>query len=304
MSGLPGDVQPTGDRSVPFARHPSSGRAFLWNLLQAGGIIPVPMKKGPALLDFENVTCLRGGKPALDGITFRIARGENAALLGPNGSGKSTLLKLLLRELYPVANGPPYRMRILGKELWNLFDLRRRLGVVTLDLQSMFPPEMTAWEAVVSGFYSAVGLWRNHPVTAGMDRKTREALDLMDVGGLLARPLGEMSTGEARRVMIARALTHRPETLVLDEPTNSLDLRGVRGFRETLRKLVRRGTSLVLVTHALEDLIPEVTRVLLLREGRVFRDGPKREVLSSATLSALYRMPVRLDEAGGVYRVR
>ncbi len=262
------------------------------------------MKKRAPLIEFENVTCLRGGRRALDGVTFRIAAGENVAILGPNGSGKSTLLKLLARELYPLAAGTEFRMRVLGRESWELFELRKRLGIVTLDLQAAFAPETSGREAVASGFFGAIGLWRNHRVTPAMERKTGEALEMLEVSGLADRALGALSTGEARRMMIARALIHGPETLVLDEPTNSLDLRGVREFRGIMGKLARRGTALVLVTHALEDLVPEIRRVILLREGRVFGDGPKDRILSSATLSALYRMPVRLERDDGCYRLR
>src|SRR5262245_55963304 len=113
------------------------------------------MKRRPPLLDFENVHMLRGGKPVLNGLSFRIEVGENVAVLGPNGSGKSSLLKLLTRELYPVANDTTYRLRILGKDRWELFDLRRHLGVVSMDLQSSFACECSGWEAVASGFFSS-----------------------------------------------------------------------------------------------------------------------------------------------------
>lgn len=247
---------------------------------------------------------MRGGARVLDGLTFRIAVGENVAILGPNGSGKSSLLKLLTRELYPVANEHPYRMRILGRESWDLFELRRHLGIVSTDLQSDFARECSGWEAVASGFFSSVGLWSCHRLTKAMEKKAWAVLERLEIAPLADRLMTAMSTGEARRMLIGRALIHDPEALVLDEPTNSLDLRALREFRTTLRKLVRAGTSLILVTHALEEVIPEVSRVILLREGRVFKDGPKKEILSAANLSELYRMPVRLDLEDGYYHVR
>jgi iron complex transport system ATP-binding protein len=262
------------------------------------------MKKRPPLLDLENVRMLRGGKPVLNGLTFRIDVGENVAVLGPNGSGKSSLLKLLTRELYPVARDTTYRMRVLGRDRWELFDLRRHLGIVSMDLQHEFARECSGWEAVVSGFFSSVGLWSNHRVTPEMERRAWRVLERLEVAPLADRLMTEMSSGEARRMLLGRALIHDPDALVLDEPTTSLDLRLVREFRDALRKLARGGTSIILVTHAIEEVIPEIHRVILLREGRVFRDGPKEDVLTAANLSELYRIPVRLDEEDGYYHVR
>jgi iron complex transport system ATP-binding protein len=261
------------------------------------------MKKRPPLLDLENVQMLRGGKPVLDGMTFRIDVGENVAILGPNGSGKSSLLKLLTRELYPVTRDTSFRMRILGKERWELFDLRRHLGIVSMDLQADFARECSGWEAVASGFFSSVGLW-NHRVTPGMARRAWSVLERLEVAHLADRLMTEMSSGEARRMLLGRALIHDPDALVLDEPTTSLDLRLVREFRETMRKLARGGTAIILVTHAIEEVIPEIRRVILLRDGRVFKDGPKKDVLNAENLSELYRMKVRVEQEGGYYHVR
>ncbi len=261
-------------------------------------------RRGPPLLEFRNVTLLRGGRRVLDGISFSVARGENVAIVGPNGSGKSSLIKLLTRELYPFVNdGAPSSMRILGRETWDLFALRRRLGIVTLDLQADFARDMTGLEAVLSGFFSSVGLWRRNRVTGDMERKASRALERLESGHLAGRLMTAMSTGEARRMLIARALVHDPDTLLLDEPTNSLDLRAVREFRAILRRLARSGTGVILVTHHLEDLFPEVGRAILLREGRIFRDGPVRIVLTDDTLAELFGMPVRVESARGYYRM-
>jgi iron complex transport system ATP-binding protein len=261
------------------------------------------MRKRPPLLDLENVQMLRGGKPVLNGMTFRIDVGENVAILGPNGSGKSSLLKLLTRELYPVTNDVQFRMRILGKDRWELFDLRRHLGMVSMDLQADFARECSGWEAVASGFFSSLGLW-GRKLTPEMERKTWKVLERLEVAHLANRLMTEMSSGEARRMLLGRALIHDPDALVLDEPTTSLDLRLVREFRETMRTLARSGTAIILVTHAIEEVIPEIRRVILLRDGRVFKDGSKKDVLTAANLSELYRMRIRLGEEDGYYHVR
>src|SRR5689334_19729666 len=158
------------------------------------------MKKRPPLLDFDNVHMIRGGKPVLNGMTFRIGLGENVAILGPNGSGKSSLLKLLTRELYPVRVDTVARLRVLGKDRWELFDLRRHLGVVSMDLQTEFARECSGWEAVVSGFFSSIGLWDNFRVTPAMEKKAWRVLERLEVDHLADRLMTEMSSGEARRM--------------------------------------------------------------------------------------------------------
>ncbi|HYF00251.1 MAG TPA: ATP-binding cassette domain-containing protein [Planctomycetota bacterium] len=258
----------------------------------------------PPLLDLQDVTALRAGRRALDRVSLRIRAGENVAVIGPNGSGKSTLVKLLTRELYPVALEGPFTLRLLGRDRWELLDLRRHLGIVSPDLQTDFAREITGLDAVVSGFFGSVGTWLNTRPTADHLRDAVRALERLGAGHLAGRPMTEMSSGEARRVLIARALVHHPDALLLDEPMNSLDLRAHREVRDALRRLARGGTSLLLVTHALEDVIPEITRAVLLKEGRVFRDGPPAEVLTDEALSALFGLKVRVEHEDGLYRLK
>jgi iron complex transport system ATP-binding protein len=260
------------------------------------------VKKKP-LLEFRDVTLVRSGRTVLDGLTLRIGVGENVAILGPNGSGKSSFVSLLTRDRYPSVAGRDSSLHILGRDHWKLFDLRKLLGIVTPDLQHAFDRELTAWDAVLSGFTSGVGLWVDDPVTTAMLRKAHTALEKMEIPHLADRLMTEMSTGEARRVLIARALVHAPRALVLDEPLSSLDLRAARELRATIGRLARSGTSVVMVTHHLEDVIPEIKRVILLRAGRVFRDGPKREVLTDANLTALFGLRLRVVARDGHYSV-
>lgn len=255
------------------------------------------------LLELKDVTALRAGKRALDRVSLRIRAGENVAIIGPNGSGKSTLVKLLTRELYPVALEGPFTLRLLGRDRWELMDLRRHLGIVSPDLQTDFAREITGLDAVVSGFFGSVGTWINTRPTAVQLRDAARALDRLGIPHLADRPMTEMSSGEARRVLVARALVHRPDALLLDEPMNSLDLRAHREVREAVRRLARGGTSILLVTHALEDVVPEIARVVLLKSGRVFRDGPTAEVLTDANLSSLFDLRLKVEHVDGLYRL-
>ena len=255
----------------------------------------------PLLIDFQNVSVQRGNRLALDRLNLQVKEGEHVAILGPNGSGKTTLLKLLQRECYPLLK-PGTQLRILGEDNWNIFDLREKLGIIGNDLMTQCTRDITGRELVLSGFFGSVGIWPNQTVTEQHELAAQEAMAQLGVGNLASRWTDELSSGEARRLLIARALIHQPRTLVLDEPTTSLDLAAQREMRETMRRLSQAGVGLLLVTHHLEEVIPEIARVVLLKNGHVWRDGPKQEVLSEQSLTELFRAPVELTAQDGFYR--
>ena len=260
-------------------------------------MLPLP------LIDFHNVTVQRGERTVLDGLTLAIAQGQHAAILGPNGSGKSTLIKLITRELYPRVKPEPWSLRILGRDRWRLFELRHHLGIVSNDWMQMCTRDYSGFEIVLSGFFGSVGIWPNHQVTAEMECKADAVMELLDISHLAERHTNQMSSGEARRFLIARALVHDPQAILLDEPTASLDLHATHELREILRKLARQGIGILMVTHHLPDIIPEMERVVLIRDGRVYRDGPKGEVLRADTLSTLFGVDVQVLERSGYYHV-
>lgn len=255
------------------------------------------------LIEFQNVTVRRDERVVLDRVTLGIAQGEHIAILGPNGSGKSTLIKAISRDLYPVQKAEPWKLRILGRERWHLFDLRDHLGIVSNDWMQMCTRDYSGYEIVLSGFFGSVGIWPNHEVLPEMERKAQEVMDWLEIGHLAGRNTNEMSSGEARRILIARALVHDPQALLLDEPTSSLDLHAAHELREILRKLATNGISIIIVTHHLPDIIPEIRRVVAIRGGRVHCDGPKERVLQAAAVSELFGLPVEVLERGGYYHV-
>lgn len=251
------------------------------------------------LIDFAHLTVYQGDRPVLLDLTLQVRQGEHLVILGANGSGKSTLIKTIFRELYPRANTPGFRFEILGRELWDVSELHRKFGIVSPDLLSRVSHEVTARqvtarELVLSGFFSSIGLWPHHRVTAAQERRTRAIMNFLEIGHLARRPHAAMSAGEQRRALIGRALVHDPEVLILDEPTNSLDPGAVREFHAVLRKLIRAGKSLILVTHHVADIFPAIKRVILMKDGRIIADGPKTKVLTSAALSRLFGRKLRL----------
>lgn len=257
----------------------------------------------PALLHFQNVSVRRGNRLALNNLNLKIQAGEHVAILGPNGCGKSTLLKLLLRECYPLLAHDSF-LRILGEESWNIFDLRSHLGIVSNDLMMQCTRDITGRELVLSGFFGSVGIWPNQHVTPEQEKIAAASMERLGVLALANRWTDELSSGEGRRLLIARALIHNPSTLVLDEPTTSLDLAAQRLLRDQMRELASSGIGLLLVTHHLEEVIPEIGRVILLRNGQVVDDGPTEEMLTDAEISELFETPVRIEHHEGTYRPR
>ena len=255
------------------------------------------------LIELERVWVMRGEKTVLRDVSLRIGVGEHVAILGPNGCGKSTLIKTIARECYPLAREGS-RMALFGKERWNIFDLLPLLGVVSNDWMALCTRAITGREAVLSGFFGSVGVQPYHRITPEIERQTAEILALLEIPHLAERTVSEMSSGEARRVLLARALVHDPRALVLDEPSNSLDVFAQHELREIMRKLARAGIGIILVTHHLADIIPEIERVILMREGRIVADGRKQDVLTAAALADLFGLPVELSQCDGRYHLR
>lgn len=256
----------------------------------------------PALIEFEHVSVMRGQTIALNDVSLKIGVGEHVAILGPNGCGKSTLIKAITRECYPlICEGSS--VRILGQDRWNVFELRALLGIVSSDLMATCTRSVSGRDIVLSGFFSSIGTWPHQEVTAEMHERAERAMALMEVSHLAERFTDEMSSGEARRMLLARALVHDPRALILDEPSVALDLCAQHELRLILRKLAQSGIGIVMVTHHLSDLIPEIQRVLLMDRGAVLADGPTREILVESRLSALFGRPLELSEREGYYNL-
>jgi iron complex transport system ATP-binding protein len=256
----------------------------------------------PALLELRNVSVMRGQKVVLDRINLRVNRNEHVAILGPNGCGKSTFIKTITRECYPLAEEEA-SIRILGRTSWNVFELRSLLGIVSNDLMSSCTGQASGLDVVLSGFFSSTQIFPNHSVDPEHLRRTEAALKKVGVLHLRARAVEEMSSGEAKRVLIARALVHNPLALLFDEPSNSLDIAAQHDLRATMRALANSGTGILLVTHELADIVPEIERVVLMSNGRIVADGDKNEMLQAEALSRLFGRKVELTRRDGWYGV-
>ncbi len=256
------------------------------------------MQVQPAsLLKIDHATVQRNGVRILENVSLEIREGQHTAIVGPNGSGKSTLIKMIARQIYPLAHADGSSVvSIFGKTTWDVFELRTLLGIVSPDLQAAFAAGggITGLDAVLSGYFASQGVANYQAVTPQMKRDAIETLKELGAAGLATKPVEIMSAGEARRVLIARALVHRPRAMLLDEPTTGLDIAVRHQFMENLRGLAAQRRTLLLVTHHIDEIVPEIERVILMKEGAIYADGPKREVLTSSNFSAVFGIEVEV----------
>ena len=253
-----------------------------------------------------HVNVARGENIVLHDINLSVKAGEHIAILGPNGCGKSTLIKTITCECYPIAQ-PQTIVSIFGRERWDLTELKKRLGVVSAELPGRHTLTTTGRDAVLTGFFSSSTLWPNLTVTEAMRTRADEVLEQIDAVPLANKPVGEMSAGQQRRIMIGRALAGSSSTssgrqmLLLDEPSNALDIAAQQHLRHLLRRLAQQGTGILLITHHVSDIIPEIDRILMMKDGRIVADGPRSELLTAPRLSDLFKTEVHLTQKDGFH---
>jgi len=255
------------------------------------------------MIDIHNVSAWQYDTQVFEALSLNIAAGEKVAILGPNGSGKSTLLKLVTREIYPVVQ-PHSWVKLFGSKIVNLWELRSKIGLVSQDLQEDYTPYTTAFDVVVSGFFGAIGHYDHLHADEYQMHRADELLHQLGMAEYRDTMFQRLSTGQKRRLLVARALVHSPSALIFDEPFNGLDIMASAELFGLMRDFCLPDNSLVLTTHHVDEIIPEIDRVVLLQAGRIIADGAKQSLLTSESLSRLYGLPLRLSEQGGWYRLR
>lgn len=261
------------------------------------------------VLELADASMMKGDSMVLHHLSLKISAGEHSVILGPNGAGKSMLLRLLTHEERALEVNNQPAVRVFGDDSWNVFELRPQLGIVSADLHQRFvggnsEGRITGKAAVLSGFLASQGILRYGTITADMERSAADALASMGASHLAGRRMNEMSSGEARRILLARALVTSPRALVLDEPTTGLDVVARHGFMERVREIAQRGITIILITHHVEEIIPEIGRVIFIANGRIAGDGPKAEMLTSARLTRVFDGPVSVEQSDGYYFAR
>lgn len=259
----------------------------------------------PPFFELHNAVVQRAGAPILSIESFELAEGEHLALLGPNGSGKSTFVKLITREVLPLhRDEPPVRFR--GRDRETLAEVKQSLGVVSSSMQDQVAVHLPSVDVVAGGLFGTLGVPVRADDAAVDDARARalDAMELLGVDDLASRDIMTLSTGQARRVLIARALVHDPDALVFDEPCTGLDPEGMYYVRSSMRTLAQAGKSIVLVTHYPEDIIPEIKRVVLLKDGLVHADATKESLMNDQVMSELFDVPLRVQRMSAPAPVR
>ncbi len=254
----------------------------------------------PPLFSLRDAQVVRAGRTILNVAHFDLAEGEHVALLGPNGAGKSTFIQLLTRETFPLhRDEPPVRFR--GQARPVLADIKQALGIVSATMHDQVRVHLPVREIVAGGLFGSLGLPLRTEIDDTVMSRALEALDRLSIVDLAERDVMTLSTGQVRRVLVARELISDPKVLIFDEPCTGLDPEGMYHVRDTMRVLAEEGRSVVLVTHYPEDIIPAIGRVLLIKDAEIFADGPKRELLTSDEMTALFGVPLEVTEHNGWY---
>jgi iron complex transport system ATP-binding protein len=247
----------------------------------------------PFVVELRDVSYRGGGRLLLDGVNWRLGRGESWAILGPNGAGKTLLLRLVAGRIWPNAGGSVLRQ---GRKLVDLTQLSRHVGWVSSRMAAEIPPSERALDTVVSGRFAQLGLKSfvgDRPQSTDFD-KAHELLNLLQCASLAAAPFGVLSQGEQQKILLARALSIDPLAIILDEPCVGLDPGSRERFLAALQPLLKAKSdpALIFVTHHVEEILPSFDRVMAIRGGKIVEQGPPQRVLTAATLATIFERPV------------
>lgn len=255
------------------------------------------------LLRLHDAKVKMDGRVILDVDDFVINQGERIVVLGPNGSGKSTLVKLLTKEIEPVWRETP-PVLFMGQPDPSEETLIETVGLVSADVQERMMVHRTVFDIVLGGFFGSVGVPFRIGASDEQVEQARKAIREIGIPSLSERDMLTLSTGQARRALIARALINGPALPIFDEPTSGLDPEGAWNMRQSLSALAKAGHTILVITHNVSDIMPEFDRVVMLQDAHIVADGPKEEVLTTQKLRHLFGVPITLVETDGRYHLQ
>ena len=252
------------------------------------------------ILSLGHASVRRGGKYILEDVSFTLNEGENTAIIGPNGAGKSTLVGVLCKKVHPLALDE-YSYSLFSRSRWPVSELRLKVGHVSQSESMVTETTYTVYEIVLSALYSAIGLDFHITPTAEDEAKALAAIEKVGLSRLKDKCVNTLSSGEKAKALLARSAVNDPPIMLLDEAANALDFPSRADFRQTISLYAREGKTIVMVTHELAEVIEEVSRVVVMKDGHIVADGPKDRILDESLLSEVYGKRVYIDRRDGLY---
>lgn len=251
-------------------------------------------------VEIKNARVYRGENIVFENLNLNFFLKQNTAILGPNGAGKTSLFKLITREISPQVS-PGSHIKLFGEVHTNIWQLRKRIGIISHEYQNNYQSLASGEQVVLSAFFGSVGIHGHHNIHDAQRQKARCIMQSLGLQALADKPYLQLSFGQQRRLLLARALVHDPEVLVFDEPTVGLDLGSSMQIIQEIRELSATGKTILLITHHLQELVPEIHRVVMLKNAQVFKDGDKQRVVTSQNISQLFDVAVEVQCQNNVY---
>ena len=251
---------------------------------------------------FKNLTVCIDEKEILSDISINLNYGENTLILGPNGCGKSTFLKLLNRSIYPIVSNSS-TLKLFNKEDINISDLRKKIGFLLKEMEERVNTGVKLYDVITSGFSGTFNSRYSNLLSEKEKIKIKSLIKDWGLNNIIHNEFKSLSDGQKRRALLARALVYEPRILVLDEPFCNLDIKSLFILNQNLNKLIDQSVNILYVTHNLESILPKTNRVILIKEGKIYKDGRPNELINSKTLSDLYNFSINVIEQKGYWRM-
>ena len=259
-------------------------------------------KKLSCWADLKNINVYIDQKEVLSNINISLNHGENTLILGPNGSGKSTFLKLLNRSIHPITSNNS-SFKLFNKENINIWDLRKKIGFLFKEMEQRVNIGVTLYDVIISGFSGTFNSRYSKLLSEREKIKIDNLINEWGLNNIISNEFKSLSDGQKRRALLARALVYEPDILVLDEPFCNLDIKSNFILNRNLSKLIEQSVNIVYVTHNLESILPKTNRVILIKEGKIFKDGSPNELVNSKILSYLFNISINVIEQEGYWRM-